>query len=140
MESNLEKARHTLACGEYTCVVYDGVTTYTSHARGVKPLLNFIDAGTDLHGFSAADKVVGKATAFLYCLLGVKEVYAQIISEAARQVLTSYGIPVYWDQEVAFIRNRTNTGRCPMETATESVRKPEDALIAIRAALKKLQG
>lgn len=42
-----------------------GSTIYISTERGVKPLIDRIDDGTDLQGFSAADKVVGKAAAFL---------------------------------------------------------------------------
>ena len=140
MQSNLEKARNTLEQGGFTCVVCSDDTLYTSQHRGVKPLLDFIDQGIDLNGFSAADKVIGKATALLYCLLNVKEVYAQVISDAAAQVFQAHAVPVQWEHRVDFIRNRTNTGRCPMETATETITDPQEALIAIRTTLAKLQG
>ena len=71
MTMDMTKARSLLESGDYTCVVCHGDTVHTATERGVKPLLNWLDEGMDLRGFSAADRVVGRATAFLYCLLGV---------------------------------------------------------------------
>ena len=80
MKNDLDKARSLLGTGAYTCVFCRADRVYTATERGVKPLLSWLDDGTDLTGFSAADRVVGRATAFLYCLLGVKEVYAKVMS------------------------------------------------------------
>ena len=102
MEKHLESARSLMVSGGYTCVLTNGKETLTSTDRGVKPLLQWVNAGLRLTGFSAADKVVGKATAFLYCLLDVREVYTPVISAAARQVLENQGIRVIWEQEVPF--------------------------------------
>ena len=77
---NWEKAKTLLAEGGYTCVICGGDKVYTSHERGVKPLLELLEQGAELKGFSAADRVVGKAAAFLYVLLGVSAVYAGVIS------------------------------------------------------------
>ena len=71
MDKNLLKARDLLLAGNYTCVVCREDTLYTTTHRGVAPLLNWLDDGTDLEGFSAADRVVGRGAAFLYCLLKV---------------------------------------------------------------------
>ena len=86
----LEKAKAHLVAGGYTCVLTDGAEIYTSTHRGVKPLVQFLESGKAFVGFSAADKVVGKAAAYLYVLLGVKEIYAQIISETAEKVLSAH--------------------------------------------------
>lgn len=136
--SDLERARLLLTDGGYTCVLCKDNSVHTSTYRGVRPLMDLLD--TDVSGFSAADKVVGKATALLYCLLGIKELYACIISDAAAEVLQSRNIPVQWDRRVAFIKNREGTGRCPMEMATEGISDPADAPAAIRKKLKELQG
>lgn len=136
---DLQNARQLLCTGEYTCVLCRNGTVHTSNRRGVAPLLALIDSGTDVSGFSAADKVVGKATALLYCYLGVTAVYAKIISRPAAQVLTQHHICLEYDQQVPFIQNREGTGRCPMELATETTGDPTQALTAIRNTLKKLQ-
>ena len=132
---DLEKARQLLTQGGYTCVLCKGDCIHTSTYRGVRPLMDLLD--TDVSGFSAADKVVGRATALLYCLLGIKELYACIISDAAAGVLQIHNIPVQWDRRVPFIKNREGTGRCPMEMATEGISDPADAPAAIRKTLKE---
>ena len=135
---DLAKAWQLLSEGGYTCVLCKGDRIYTSTHRGVKPLMDLLD--TDVSGYSAADKVVGKATALLYCLLGIECLHAGVISDAALQVLDAHKIPVQWDHRVAYIQNRTGTGRCPMEMATEHICDPADAPAAIRNKLKELQG
>ena len=65
MRTDLTKAINTLNSGEYTCVLCKEDTIYTSTERSVQPLLDWLDSDINLHGFSVADKVVGKAVAFL---------------------------------------------------------------------------
>lgn len=139
MNKDLMEAKNRLMEGGYTCVVMKDEQIYTSMERGVKPLLAWLDDGVDFKGYSAADKVIGKGAAMLYVLLGVKEIYTQIISESARKTLAQHGIEVYYDQCVEGIRNRTNTGPCPMEGAVKKIDDPKGALQAIREKLKSMQ-
>ena len=139
MVVDLKKAKAYLEENQCTCVLCKGEDLHCSFHRGVRPLLNFLDSGKDFSGFSAADKVVGKATAFLYCLLGVKAVHAGVLSDAAAQVLTQSNIVFSCEQQVSGIRNRDNTGPCPMEAATKNIEDPQQALLAIRKTLKALQ-
>lgn len=137
MNPDLEKAIQLLHSGGYTCVLCKDNTVYTSTQRGVKPLMNLL--GKNLSGFSAADKVVGKATALLYCLLGIRALHANVISESALAVLQSNGIPTDYAELVPYIVNRAKDGKCPMELATQNISDPKDAPGAIRTALEKLQ-
>lgn len=137
--TDLERAKQILEQTDSTCVLCLGEQLHKSDRRGVAPLLALVDAGTDVQGFSAADRVVGKATAFLYCLLGVKAVYARVISQPAAQVLADGGITATWDTMVSGIQNRQKNGPCPMEHATRSCTTPEQALTAIRQTLEQLQ-
>lgn len=138
MDHDLKRAIALLAQGNYTCVLCKDSVVHTSTRRGVAPLMGWLEEGLELTGFSAADKVVGKATAFLYCLLQVKEVYALVMSEAAAKVLELQGIPFAYEHLVSAIQNRTGDGLCPMEMATRDVRDPADAPAAIRQALARL--
>ena len=138
MHEDLILALNILNEGSYTCVLRRGDITLTDDRRGIRPLLELLESGQDMSGFSAADRVVGKAAAFLYCLLGVRSVYAKVISTPALQVLQSCGIDTYYDTQVNAIRNRTGDGFCPMETAIWNLNDPEKAPDAIREALKKL--
>ena len=131
-------ARERLLAGDFTCVVRKGDQEYTTQERGVKPLVRWLTLGTDLQGFSAADKVVGKATAYLYCLLGVKAVYAHVMSRAAAQVLQENGIDASQGKLVDNIINRQGTGICPFEAAVMDIRTPEAALPAIRAKMEEM--
>ena len=139
MNHDLQKARQLLDENNYTCVLCKDDVTHTSTYRGVAPLLNWLDSGIDLRGFSAADRVVGKATAYLYCLLGVSCVFARVMSRPALEVLNQYGIPASWETLVDAIENRQKNGPCPMEHATRNSTSPEEALNAVRQALLQLQ-
>lgn len=138
MKTDLTKAIKQLNSGAYTCVLCKGDTIYTSTERGVKPLIDWLDNGIDLKGFSAADKVVGKAAAFLYVLLGVQEVYAPVMSENAIYTLARNGVQPYCDQSVKHIINRTGTGFCPMEEAVVDIEEPNEALENMRSRLLQL--
>jgi hypothetical protein len=135
---DLEKARSLLEKENYTCVICRGEDVILDHRRGVRPLLELLESETNLRGYSAADKVVGKAAAFLYCLLGVKALHAGVLSVPARDVLVSAGISVEWGSLVPAIRNRAGDGFCPMETAVWDLTNPALAPDAIRIALQKL--
>ena len=139
MEHNdLITARERLLTGEFTCVIRKDGREHTTRERGVKPLVRWLAEGTDLRGYSAADRVVGKATAYLYCLLGVHAVYAHVMSEAAARVLAENGIVPSYGKLVENIINRQGTGICPFEAAVWDIDTPEEALTAIRAKMREM--
>lgn len=138
MNNDLVNAAEILQSGQYTCVLCRGDSVHTEKQRGVKPLIDWIDSGEAFNGFSAADRVVGNAAAFLYVLMGVKAVYALVISEPARNTLDKFGIYVKYDNVVKNIINRSGTGICPMEESVKDVASPSAALNAVRVKLKAL--
>lgn len=138
MEEDLQKAKDILLETESTCVLCRGELVLCSQERGVKPLLDFLDEGEDTWACSAADKVVGKAAALMYCLLGVRRVHGNVMSLAAVKVLRKNGVEAYWDTLAESIRNRSNTGLCPLEQATAAIDDPEEALPVIRDTLARL--
>ena len=137
--NNLQKAKNLLESENYTCVVCREDLIYTTRERGVAPLLHWLDTGLDLADFSAADRVVGRGAAFLYCLLGVREVYARVMSQPARDVLKAHGIATYADTVVEGIINRKGTGSCPFEAAVMHITDPQQALAAIREKRRQMQ-
>ena len=138
MYPDREKARDILTQGGYTCVVCHAEEIITDNRRGVRPLLEFLEQPRDWSCFCAADKVVGKAAAFLYQLMGVRALYAQVVSEPAAAVLQEAGIDLAYGTLVPAIRNRTDTGFCPMETAVWDVQDPEEALTVLKITLEQL--
>ena len=138
MHEDLLKACEILRSESCTCVLCKFQTVYKSRLRGVAPLLQLLQEGSDFSGFSAADRVVGKAAAFLYCLLGVERVAAGVISHGALQVLQEHSVEVRYNVLTDRIMNRNRDGFCPMETAVSSTTDPQEALLCIRSTLDRL--
>lgn len=137
---DLEKAKELLAEVKATCVFVKNGEFFYNFERGVTPLLKLLREEKSLAGFSAADKVVGKAAAFFYVLLKVERLYAGVISKYALEVLDSYGVPVEYGQLVEAIRNRKGDGFCPMETAVLEIDEPSEAVAAVLRKQKELNG
>lgn len=140
MEHNLNRALDLLRSGDYTCVVCREDIIYTAKERGVAPLLFWLESGTDLAGFSAADRVVGRGAAFLYCLLGVREVHARVMSHPAAEVLLAHGIRAEAETFVDGIINRKGDGPCPFEAAVMEIHDAREALTAIRNKRQHMRG
>ena len=136
--TDLERARALLTEGGYTVAVCGGGETRTDTRRGVAPLLNWLEEGVDFTGRAAADKVVGKAAAFLYLRLGVAAVYAGVMSAPAYDLLTAHGVDVTYGALTPAIRNRAGDGYCPMETVCLPLTDPMEAERAIRNRLAEL--
>lgn len=119
-------------------------TVLTGSGRGVRPLLLWLADGTRLDGFSAADRVVGKAAALLYAKLGAVAVHARTMSEGGLEALRAHGISASYDALVPMILNRDQTGMCPIEQSVRDIPVDADAAgldaaeTAIRAAVAEL--
>lgn len=68
-----------------------------------------------LQGATVADKVIGKTAASLLTVAGVKEIYANTISEIAIPVLEKNNIKYEYKNRTEYIINNEGTGMCPME-------------------------
>ncbi len=132
VENDLELARAILfATKGATCVAVQGDDMLVSFDAGVKPLLKWVARGKSLAGYSVADKVVGKAAALLYAMLGPAAVFAPVMSEDARAVLISNQIAVGYDTLVEGISNHAGTGLCPLDSAVANIFDPYEAEAAI---------
>ncbi len=88
-----------------------------SDKRGVAPMADFLQEGCVLEGWSAADRIVGRAAAMLFIKAGVCAVHAQTLSVGGKELLEKHGVIVSWGQLTQQIINRDKTGPCPMEAA-----------------------
>ena len=138
--TDIENARNLLAKENKTCVLCRSEAVYASEKTGIAPMVDFISQGVDLRGFSAADKIVGRAAALLFVLAGVAEVYAEVMSASGAEVLKRHGIACAWGEMTDAIVNRAGTGPCPMEDAVRGLSDPHAALEAIRARQRQLAG
>lgn len=129
--NDIEKAKNFLR-NDVTCAVSHGDRIMTSLTIGISPILDWIDGGYDLKGWSAADRVVGRAAALLMVYAGIIEVYADVMSRGAVQIFNEYGIKYSYNTLTDVILNRTQTDWCPMELAVQNLDQPSAALDAIR--------
>lgn len=119
--------------GGFSCVVRNGNETRTFTKKGIADLLHLLDNEPDfLRGALIADKVVGKGAAALMILGRVEEVYTDVISTPALQLLHRSGIATSYDTETDRIVNRTKDGLCPVETLCLGLDSPEEMLTEIR--------
>lgn len=137
--TRIELAKHELVQGNYSCVlVQDGEVVMTSYDKGVKPLMSFYGSRESYKSTVLADKVIGRAAAFLAVLCGITEVYAEIISEEAIKVLNDYQIPFTYGRVVPYITNRSGDGLCPMEELSKDVKTPTEMYEKIKGWLQRI--
>ena len=139
MKNEWNNAKEELKKGDYSCVICRNGKFYTTRERGIKPLIDWKDSGIDMRGFYAADRIVGKAAAMLYVLLGVRAVYAPVMSESAVRVFLRYGIDYECDTQVKLIINRKGTGICPMENAVKDMEDPEEGYAVLKKKVQWMQ-
>ena len=129
VSTDLDLARALLIANkDATLVAVRGDEIHVCHERGVKPLLKMIKEGRSLRGFAVADKVVGKAPALLYAILGPEAVFSPVMSWTGRAVLMASGIAVSYDSLVPHVQNRDKSGQCPMDSSVTNVWEPYEAV------------
>lgn len=127
--TDLDLARALLIANkDATLVAVRGDEIVVCRDRGVKPLLKMVAEGHSLKGFSVADKVVGKAPALLYAVLGPEAVFSPVMSWTGRAVLLAAGIFVSHDVLVPHISNRAKSGQCPMDESVTNIWEPYEAV------------
>lgn len=134
---NLIARLHAEGC---SCVISKGEEIRLFHRRGVIDLFELYEKDAKfMHSARLADKVIGKGAAALVVLGGMAEVYADIISTPALNVLRQANIPTRFEQEVPYIINRKKDGRCPLETACDRLNTPKEMLPAIRKFVENMR-
>lgn len=86
---------------------------YQDRIKDIKNILK--EDENALKGAVIADKVIGKVASSILTVAGVKEIYADVMSKYAILVLEENNVKYEYLEKVDFIRNKDNTGMCPME-------------------------
>ncbi len=140
MNKNTGRALSVLKEENLTLVLCSEEETLKSEKRGVAALLELYAKGKDLSAFCAADRVVGKGAAVFFSALGVKEVYAVVMSRDAQEILEKNGISFFCSETADCILNRQKTGLCPIEKAVGEERNLQKALARIQSKVLELSG
>ena len=105
---------HQQECSLVVCSASGAVTTYNK--KGVRDLIWLLDNQRELlYGASIADKVIGKAAAGLLVQGGVREVYADVMSQMATPLLSDAGIDYSFGELVEHIVIPEGDNRCQLE-------------------------
>lgn len=62
-----------------------------------------------------ADKVIGKVAGSILTVAGVKEIYADVMSQYALPVLDENQVKYVYKNLTDYVQNNAKTGMCPME-------------------------
>lgn len=127
----LKEEGHSLVVGGAEVHTYDG--------RGVSDLFRLsTEDEALLRGARIADKVVGKGAASIMVLSGVREVYADVISAPALEMLQEAGIETTYGRLVPYIVNREGTGMCPLEKRCMECTSPVETYAHVILFMKEM--
>lgn len=132
---DLDKAKSLLK-DDITCVIVKDDVIYTSKDSSIRPLLKLINENTDLKDYSLADKVIGKAQAFLCIYADIKEVFTYNMSKEAIKLLDKYNIKYEYNLLVDNILNNKGDDICPMEKTVKGINEPNKAYKALNEKIK----
>lgn len=119
----------------FVAVTASGERMVSSDA-GIAFLYSVATESGALSGGFVADRIVGLAAAFLAIRAGVRELYARVLSERAKDILIAHGVSLTYSVLTKAVRNRSDTDECPMEKAVAGLTDAESAYIALGKALE----
>ena len=97
-------------------VAYENGEIKEYYQERIKDIKDILREDKDaLKGAIIADKVIGKVAGSILTVAGVKEIYADVISEYAIPVLEENNIKYEYREKVYYIIKQDKTGMCPME-------------------------
>jgi len=131
---DLERARLRLTGKKLSLVVVkDGKVIYESGSHGITSFLEAAEfLGTKLAGSSVADKIVGRAVAFLCVHFQVSAVFAVVLSIEGVHVLKDNNVSYQSEKCVPHIQNQKGNGICPFEKLALTFTTPEEAYRKLR--------
>lgn len=134
------QATEMLFAEKCSCVVRNGDTIRLFHDRGIRDLWRLLHEEPELlDGAFVADKVVGKGAAALMAAGGVKELFADVVSRAALELLNGTGIEVSYTVITDHIVNRAGDGTCPVEQLCAGARTAAECLPLIEGFLEQMK-
>lgn len=137
--NDLNLAINTLKENNLTLVVAKkGKIIFQSQERGIKPMYILARENKSLAKNSTiADKVIGKGAALLCAHIGIEKVHTGLISSSAKEVLRKYNIEYEFENSCEYIKNRDETGYCPIEEISMDIDDPIELLRELELFFKK---
>lgn len=86
---------------------------YQNRIKDIKEILQ--QDRMALQGAVIADKVIGKVAGSILTVAGVKEIYADVMSQYALPILEENHVKYEYKNLTDYVQNNDKTGMCPME-------------------------
>jgi len=124
----------------HSCIIlHDSKIIFVSNESGVKPLLDFYHSNKSFYeDLTVVDRIMGRGAIILAKLIHANQIITPIISEDALELAGKYQMNVEYTQIVPYIINRTQTGRCPIETSVLGISDELQGYTIIIETLKSL--
>lgn len=138
--SDLEIAKNELYEENLTlAIVKNGAVLFETRSHMISGFLDAVETlGDKLAGAAVADRVVGKAVAFLCIYAKIKAVYAVVLSRRAHAVLKNNRISCEWNEIVENVLDAYKTDVCPFEKAAAGISDAEEAYRAFKRLRENL--
>jgi hypothetical protein len=135
MQTDLKLAKQRLTQKNLSLVIAEkGRVLFETQASGISGLLEAIKKlGNKMAGASVADRIVGRAAAFLFAYSGAGAVFAITISDSGIEVLGNHNIAYEFDERVPSILNLSKTDVCPFEKLATKFSNPKEAYEELKA-------
>jgi hypothetical protein len=132
--SDLDIAKHELYEENLTlAIVKNGVVLFETRSHRISGFLDAVEKlGDGLEGAAVADRVVGKAVAFLCVYAKIRAVYAAVLSRKAQAVLKKDGVYCEWNELVENVLDANKSGMCPFEKMAADISDAGEAYAAFR--------
>lgn len=132
-----ERAKSLLS-GDVTAVLIRGREEIISRDKGIKFLFTLASEGKTYEGGSIADKIIGKAAAYLLVMLCIKNVYAPIMTNEAAEIFEKHKINYSYIKLTDVIIGRDGKKPCIMEQAVKSAKTPVEAYNRIKQVFSEI--
>ena len=127
-----------------TCVIAsENEIIYKSDKKGILPMLEMLELYErgDIVPVYQADRIIGKAAVIIASHCGIKQIYADVISQSAYDIAENKNITIYYNQLVEMILNPARKQEGPFEAALHDVDYDDFPLVIkiVRETLEKIQ-
>lgn len=111
-----------------------------SRESGISPMMRLLlEEPGALEGALVADRVIGRAAAFLLIVGKAAGLYGQLISLPAENLLRQHAFPYQCGERTPYIRNRSGDGMCPMEQSVLAITDPAQAMAVLTEKWTRMQ-
>ena len=121
---NADICKEVMYSENLTCVVADEEDIiFRSAEKGIVPMLELLELYEKgaIRPVYQADRIIGKAAIIIAAKIGIKDIYAGVLSQTAKDIAERKGVNVECGQLVEMILNPAKTAEGPFETALHNV-------------------